>query len=46
MQDLWSAEVCRLAAYALRKKDWLANVTAGAKAHLLVFPSGVKKEWK
>ena len=25
------------------EKDWLANVTAGAKAHLLVFPSGVKK---
>ena len=25
------------------EKDWLANVAAGAKAHLLVFPSGVKK---
>ena len=25
------------------KKDWLANVELGAKAHLLVFPSGVKE---
>lgn len=25
------------------KKDWLANVASGAKAHLLVFPSGVKE---
>lgn len=25
------------------EKDWQANVTSGAKAHLLVFPSGVKK---
>lgn len=24
------------------KEDWLANVDSGAKAHLLVFPSGVK----
>lgn len=25
------------------KKDWLANVELGAKAHLLVFPAGVKE---
>ena len=25
------------------KKDWQANVDSGAKAHLLVFPSGVKE---
>ena len=25
------------------KKDWQANVASGAKAHLLVFPSGVKE---
>lgn len=25
------------------RKDWLANVDSGAKAHLLVFPSGVKE---